>query len=198
MSMSRPEFALIPTLMFCDYFLTVAGAVLKERGYDQVFEGEAYELNPVWQIDIAQKQWFNPRHTLLTLSITLLLFVIVESDQLSAPFLEGFLGCLCILFGIIIGKHLSNLLIFVWIARQVQRGTGSIAIGEELNLWTSALQYITVLVPMGLIVIFAFHPFALGGLLAVLLILGLHLVWIWRFNRTKLHELPPDRPEESA
>ncbi len=186
MPMSRPEFALIPTLMFCDYFLTVAGAVLKERGYDQVFEGETYELNPIWQIDIAQKHWFNPRHSLLTLSITLLLFVIVESEQLSAAFLNGFFGCLCILFGIIIGKHLSNLLIFIWITHQVQGGMGSIDIGEDLNLWTSALQYITLLVPMGLIVIFAFSPFALGGLLAVLLILGLHLAWIWQLNRPKL------------
>lgn len=178
--MSQPEFALIPTLMFCDYFLTVAGAVLKERGYDQVFEDGSYELNPLWQVDIDRKRWFNLRHSLLTLSITILLFVIVESGRLSPEFTEGFFGCLCILFGIIVGRHLANVIVLWRVADRVGRSAAAEMGDQELSLWTSTSQILGIGVPLALMTIFSFSPFAVGAVVAVGLMFAIHLGWIYR------------------
>lgn len=181
--MSRPEFALIPILMFSDYFLTVAGAVLKERAYDRHFEIDSYELNPTWQTDIARKRWFNLRHALLTVLVTVLLFLIVESNYLPDPFLDAFFGCLCIVFGIIIGRHLSNLLIFVTIAHRAQDISGSVEMSQELTLWISTYQYIVVALPMLLVGIFSPTPFVGGGLVGVMLIFMMHLGWIRQLRK---------------
>ncbi len=166
--------------MFCDYYLTVAGAVLKKRGYDQLFEDEGYELNPLWQGDIDRQQWLNLRHILLTLSITVLLFVIVESDQLSTEFIEGFFGCLCILFGIIIGRHLSNVMVLWMVAHRFQQPTAPEIGDQELSLWTSTFQILGIGVPIVLMVIFSFSPFALGGVTAVGLMFVIHVGWLYR------------------
>ena len=83
--MNYPELLLLPILMFADYFLTVVGAVQKEKKYSNHFTVQNYELNPIWQQDIAQKKWLNLRHILFTVLITVLLIFLTEFFSISPP-----------------------------------------------------------------------------------------------------------------
>ncbi len=83
--MKHPELILIPILMFSDYFLTVAGAVLKEKKYADHFKFEHYELNPIWQKEIAQKKWLNPKHIVLTIVFSSVLIFLMEFGEMPEP-----------------------------------------------------------------------------------------------------------------
>ncbi len=76
--MRHPEALLLPIMMLADYFLTVAGAILREKGYSLHFRDPHYELNPVWQKHIAEKKWLNPRHALLTIALSAMLILLTE------------------------------------------------------------------------------------------------------------------------
>ena len=68
--MKHPEVILVPAFMLADYFLTLAGAVLRDRKYSDHFKTEHYEMNPLWQKDVARKKWLNPRHIVLVVVVS--------------------------------------------------------------------------------------------------------------------------------
>src|SRR5690242_2440703 len=92
--MKHPQILLLPLLMFADYFLTVLGAVLRDKGYSNHFKLEHYELNPVWQKSIRQKRWVNPRHILLTLFVSFGFSALLEFGDVPKPMAECLFGCL--------------------------------------------------------------------------------------------------------
>ncbi|HCE45746.1 MAG TPA: hypothetical protein DET40_19560 [Lentisphaeria bacterium] len=55
--MKHQEVLLLPMPMFSDYFLTLLGAVMKDKKYCEHLKTQHYELNPVWQVNIAQKKY---------------------------------------------------------------------------------------------------------------------------------------------
>jgi len=99
--------------MLADYLLTVIGTIQKEKKYDDHFKSQYYELNPLWQKQISQRKWFNPRHILLTVSFSAVIAYLIEFGGLPAFLAQGVIGCLFILYGLIIGRHLSNILVFL-------------------------------------------------------------------------------------
>ena len=114
--MKYPELFLVPILMFVDYFLTLAGAVLKDKKYGEHFKLEHYELNPVWQRDIAQRKWFNPRQILLVVLVSAVIIALMEFGQVPETFIQGLMGCLLVSLGMITGRHLANLMTFRYMA----------------------------------------------------------------------------------
>jgi len=169
--------------MLSDYLLTVLGAVQKERGYSNHFKTQHYELNPVWQESVRRKKWLNPRHIGLTLLVSCVLAGILEVGNFPAPLADGLFGCLFVFFGMLIGRHLCNILIFRRFAQHPEEISGQVAMAHSLALATSTYQYLVVAVPVAIIAIFSPTPFTLG-LTGSILIFLVHSIWILR-NKKK-------------
>lgn len=185
-------------LLCADYFLTVLGAKVRERVYALHFKTEHYELNPTWQKTIARKQWFNPRHILVTLLSTGLLAGLLEWGACPPAFAEGVPGCVFIMFGTIIGRHVNNLLLFRRVARQPPELAGQITLTYALTLSMSLYQTIGIAIPLLLLALFSPTPFVLGGLCGVLALIVTHLRWLWRLRRKPPPAAPPPLPGRTA
>lgn len=181
--MKNPEFFLLPILMFADYILTVFGAIQREKKYAEHFKIQDYELNPLWQKDISKKKWFNPRHILFTVLFTAILSLLIEFGNLPDFFIQGFLGCLIVSFGCLIGRHLSNILIFNFLIKNPSSASGQIAMTHTLILHMSKYQCLVIVIPMTLTTIFSATPFIIGGLTGSIFILCLHSIWIGKYKR---------------
>lgn len=181
--MNHPDLLLLPAMMFADYLLTVAGAVQQEGKHSDHFKIEHYELNPVWQKDIAQKRWFNLRHIGLTLGLTGCFYAVLESGLVSFNLCRGYLGCALVTLGMIIGEHLRNLLVFRFLNRHPQEVTGQVILSHRFVLYSSLFQTLMALVPVGLIAVLSPSPFVIGALIGLLLFLLINGIWIARAQR---------------
>ncbi len=182
--MEHPELLLVPVLIFLDYFLTVLGASLSRRKYAEHFRTEHYELNPMWQKAIAGRKWFNPRHIAITVLFTLLLVCVCElvADMPDVP-VRGLLGFVIVIFGALTGRHLSNLLIFRYLIRRPHGVSGHVVLTHRFVLSLSSYQALVVVVPVCLIAVLSPSPFAVGGAVGTLFLLGVHFVWRRRWER---------------
>ena len=181
--MRHPEFLLLPVFMLADYFLTLAGAVLKDRGYGNHVKAEHYELNPIWQRQVAQRKWWNPRHLGLTVVLSSALILLAEFGEMPEPFIQGSLGCVLVFFGMIIGRHLSNLMLFEYVIRKPDEMSGEVAMTHALLLSVSLHQYLVAFVPLALIAIFSPSPFVIGASVGAILLVAVHLAWIRKHRR---------------
>ncbi|MCC6489341.1 MAG: hypothetical protein IT364_17705 [Candidatus Hydrogenedentes bacterium] len=200
--MRHPELLLLPVFMLLDYYLTIIGAALNEKGYAKYIAMQHYEMNPAWQKQIAQKKWFNPRHLSLTLLFSLIFVLLVEVvlpdppfaplDSLLTPFLMGFL---LVLFASVLGRHVSNILVFRSVLRDPGGISGHVDIEHGLMLSWSLYQYFAVLLPLALVAAFVPHPFVLGGLTGALSLILTHYKWLRKQQkRAKLEQAPPPPP----
>jgi hypothetical protein len=187
--MKHPQILLLPALMFADYFLTVWGAVLRDKGYGSYFKVEHYELNPVWQESIRQKRWVNPRHIFITLFTSGVLAAVFELGDLPDAAIEGVFGCLFVFFGMVTGRHFCNILTFRRFARRPEEISGQLVMAHSLVLTLSTFQYVVVAVPVAIIAAFNPTPFALGGVAGTILMFVVHGIWILR---QKKPSKPPD------
>lgn len=176
--MKHPEIVLLPILMFTDYYLTVTGAILKERKYADHFKTEHYELNPNFQKEIAAIKWFSPRHFLGTLFLTGFVFLIVGFDWLPSYFAEGILGYFLILFATVVGRHIGNILTFIAVDRVPDQLTGQITMTHAFALTLSTVSYFVVLVPLAILALFTRAPYVVGGLLGIVMLILTHLRWL--------------------
>ena len=185
--MKHPELLLVPTFMLTDYFLTLAGAIQMEKKYGDHFKTEHYELNPLWQKNVAHKKWFNPKHLLLTTFVTLILLFMTEYVEMSENFVKGALGCLIVFLGMVIGRHFCNLMIFSYMINRPDEISGCVTMTHDLVLRISLYQYSVVIVPLSLIAFFSPNPFVIGAMLAGVLMIMTHIEWISK--RRKKREL---------
>ncbi len=143
--MRHSEVLLLPILMFMDYFLTVLGAKYRERKYGEHFKTPHYELNPIFQKAISQKQWINPFHIVSTILSSGLLLVLIQLEYFSYPLIDFLLGCLFVFFGIVIGRHLSSLCIFRYLLKNPQEISGQITMTHSLGLSLSIFQSLVII-----------------------------------------------------
>jgi len=176
--MKNPEILLLPIMMFSDYFLTVIGAIQKEKKYDEHFKTQHYELNPIWQEQISQKKWFNPRHIVLTVLVSAVLACLIEFGNMPASFVQGVLGCLFVIFGMIIGRHLSNIMVFRYLVKKPNDISGQVTMAHSFLLSISTYQYLVGVIPVVIIAFFTPTPYVIGGLVGAILILAVHAIWI--------------------
>lgn len=174
-----------------DYFLTIWGAILSEKKYRQHFKIEHYELNPVWQKHIAQKQWVNPKFLLITAAIFLFCFFWSfcwsDGDFVS----EGLFGYFVILWANIIGRHLSNILTFVYMERHPESITGEISMDHVLMLKMAQFRSLGLVVVLTSIVIFSPTPFVIGGLCSAVVLMITESRWIAKArSKKKKMEMP--------
>jgi hypothetical protein len=176
--MNNPEVLLIPCMMFADYYLTVFAAVQREKKYSEHFKTEHYELNPLWQKVIAEKKWFNLRHTLLAILFSSALLYLTEFSIQTPYMVQGLIGCLFVVYGMIIGRHVSNIMIFRYMAKHRGDISGQISMSHAMVLSISVYQYLVVVIPFALVALFAPTPHVVGGLLGAVMVLVIHVLWI--------------------
>ncbi len=181
--MQHPEVLFLPVLMLADYFLTVWSESLRVQKYAEHFRTEHFELNPVWQQDVSRIRWFNPRHLIKTVVLTALLAALVEFGELPPLLIQLMLGCLYVLFGMIIGRHLANLLIFRRLILRPGEIRGSVSMTHELVLALSAYQGIAVVIPLALVAYVSRNAFAVGGLAGVCLFFVVHWAWLRKYRK---------------
>ena len=176
--MKHPEVILVPAFMLADYFLTLAGAVLRDRKYSDHFKTEHYEMNPLWQKDVARKKWLNPRHIVLVVVVSCVLTLLAEFGEMPEPFLQALLGGVLMVFAIVIGRHLCNLMIFRYMIRKPDEISGQVTMAHALLLSLSLYQYLMIVVPLALIAVFSPSPFVIGACVGAVLVPAVHLKWI--------------------
>ncbi len=177
--MNHPEVLLLPVLMIADYYLTILGAVLREKEFGKHFIIDAYEMNPTYRNGIDQKRLLN----LQFIAQVLLNFLILLACSI---FLNGdlefifwiVLGFYLTLYGYVIGLHVSNILIFRWVERNPNAFDGVITLSHDFNLRMSLNLNAVLLIPVIIILIFSFSFFVLGSLLAVVYNITLVGNWI--------------------
>jgi len=176
--MNHPEIFIVPGLLLADYFLTVLGATLKERKYDKFFKSSHYELNPRWQANIANKKWFNMRHLGLTALVASFLVYVSEFANLPNEIVHGFISCLVIFFGAIVGRHLSNICVFRRLIGKSDDIHGEITMSHALALAISLYQTVIVLVPVLILTVLYPSPVLVGAFIGSLLLVAVHLRWL--------------------
>ncbi len=197
--MKHPEVLLVPALMFADYFLTIYGNILNAKIYKNHFASQHYELNPIFQRDVFQNKWFNLRHITLTILLTVGLIVIfeVESKIESNGYLgEGLLGGCIIFFSAVVGRHLSNILIFRYLSRHPNEISGQVKMSHAMRLSISMYQYMVIIVPMSLLAVLCPSPFVVGGFIGVIMLFLAHYDWL-RQHKKKVQNPTISEPPAS-
>lgn len=198
--MKHPEAAIVPLMMIADYVLTVAGARRRDAGYASHFQTEHYELNPAFQKAIAARQWWNPRHLAATAITAAALVWLSEYGDPPAVFLDTLFGCLIVLYGAVIGRHLTNLLTFRRLERRPFDVQGQVTLSHDFMLSLSLYQTLGLVIPVALIAVFSPGDFARGGAWGIAALAAVHLVWRWRYARARrcLPASPPPLPPSAS
>ncbi|NJO35287.1 MAG: hypothetical protein HC869_21545 [Rhodospirillales bacterium] len=175
--MRHPELFLAPALLLADYYLTLWGAQLAERGYRNHFKSASYELNPVWRDDVAKLKWFNWRHLLLAGIVTALLWWAGETDVL---FDDWFFP---LMFGMVLGalipiicQHIANIYTFDFLRRNPNEITGEVTFSMRYAIVASLAHGVTVLVLLIVAAALTQAPVVYG------MLLGASVLTLARFN----------------
>ena len=177
--MNTPEIIAVPVLMLADYTLTILGAKEAAAVYRKHFVLASYELNPLWRQSVDQIRWFNPRHFFLVCLVTALLIAIDQYPLPGIP-IEFPLGMLYCVWGMICGRHLSNLLIFRFVNRHPEVISGEVQLSMRFGLKVSQYTHI------GLAPLFIANAFltpseySTGMAVGAVLIAFVHSIWAWR------------------
>jgi len=179
---------LLPVFMFSDYYLTIWGAKLREKCYADHFQIPSYELNPIWQADIREKKIINYRF--MTIVVTIFLLVVFLFKVLKpSPFLTNFLsGYILAHYGILIGRHLSNIFLFNYTIKNATEIAGQIQYSQEYSLHASMYQYSVAILPLLFIGVWIQTPFILGCALAGVGYIVMHRNWIRKLRKGKTRE----------
>jgi hypothetical protein len=162
----------------------VLSAIQKDKTFARYFKINHYELNPVWQKDISEKKWFNPRHIILTCFVSGSLYIFLEKLGLNFLLAKFILGMILITFGMVVGRHITNLLTFWFLNKNPDEISGEIKMSHRYLLNNSLFQIITVAIPVMIGAIYSQSAFVAGGALGLLLFIITHLIWI-RIEREK-------------
>ncbi len=179
--MIRLEILAIPCLMLLDYYLTLAGKVLRQRSsYDRYFQLGSYELNPVFQQDIDRLRWFSPRHLALVLIVTGVYawISILTGDPSAENTYQFAMGLGIIYFSLVASRHIKNLLTLWHFTRENPGASGRVTMSQPLLLQLSQFEWIGMLAVFVAIACWTQSAFILGGCAAVVVLILNHAIWL--------------------
>jgi hypothetical protein len=172
--------------MLCDYYLTLIGRILHEKGYGKYVEVEQYEINPLWQSSVNKVKWFNIRHLgLVVLTTVLIIFISQVSTEAIAWYIEFFISGLLVLLAAVIGRHIYNILMFYYIVRNPDGLSGQVRFSHKAVVKFSQYQIIVAICPFAVVLLFTRQPHAIGGLCGLLLFFALHPRWLKKYEKRK-------------
>jgi hypothetical protein len=90
---------------------------------------------------------------------------------------------LMVLFSAVIGRHLSNILIFRYVIKHPEEISGETSMSHKMILKMSQYYVLLVLCPFMVIAVFVRNPFVLGGLSGLLLLWPIHSTWLRKHKR---------------
>lgn len=183
--MLHPEVLLVPVLMVLDYYLTLYGAHLAEQSYRRHFKTEHYELNPIWQRAVARRRWINLWHLACVLLVGGALVFLAEVPEPENELLNPLLGFILTFNGLVLGRHLSNILTFLHLARRPDEVVGEVRLSHSFVISLSIYQLLTVGLPIIFVAIFSPSGFVYGAVAAVLAIAGLQTLWLVRSRKIR-------------
>ncbi len=174
--------------MFSDYYLTIWGIKLRNKGYSNYYEIENYELNPIWQKDIQDQKMFNIRQLTMTTAAFCFFIYVFEFNDLNSNLKEGLIGLLLAHYGMLTGRHFSNLLIYYYIKKHPEDLCGKIKQSHEFSLHNSLYQYFVAIIPLVIIAAVNPTPLLIGCAVGALFSIITHKLWIrkYRKNKTKV------------
>lgn len=191
--MRYPEVLALPVLMLMDYYLTILGSVLQKKKHSEFFVFEEYELNPLWQKSINKKKLVNLKHLIITALVSGWLIYIAEYTDISRAFFSIVLGAILIALSIVVGRHITNILIFWYVLKNPNNIQGQIRYSYEAVLFF-ALYY--NLIPLILLIIIAIYDkslFVLGGICGVILLFISHIRFLFIMRRRKAKRITKDK-----
>ena len=172
--------------MLLDYYLTIFGSMLREKKFSQYIKVEQYELNPIWQRDVARKKFLNLRHLFSVLFVFILLLILTEFLGVNDTIFEVLFGVAVVVYGMIIGRHISNILSFYHVFLKPDHLSGEIIFSHQYVLLTSLYQYLVAVVPLMILAAFLQSPFLIGGTAGAVGFLLIHVLWLIRYKRSKI------------
>jgi hypothetical protein len=179
--------------MLMDYYGTLLGAITIKRGYSDHFGMEHYEMNPVWQDSVAGVKWFNPRHLALTAGITAGAVVLLELAPYPDSLSRGLVGAVLGMYALLVGRHVSNIMTFLYVAGHRPEVSGTVAITHPAMLAMSAFQLAAVVVPLALVAAVTGNAYAIGAAFGAAGLTISHLAWLRKARRaTEARERQPD------
>jgi len=181
--------ALVPILMLCDYYLTILGFILYKRHYSRHFKFEEYELNPLFQSSIKKHKWFNLRHMASVALVTICAVFMVSGAKSIANGVEGFFfGWILVTFSAIIGKHLTNILLFLHALKHPDEISGEIYLNYRFQLRVSQYSIVGILCPFIVLLLFNQTSFIWGGVAGLIFLWLIHSCWLDKYNRKTRRE----------
>ena len=181
--MLHPEVLAAPVLMLLDYYLTLYGATLSEKAYGQHFKGGPYEMNPLWQQAVANHRWINPRLLALVGCLTAILVLLSEVPVLDDGSLNALLGFILMPSGLMLGRHVANILTFSHLVRHPGDVSGEVKLSHGFLLSFSIYQLTIVGFPLALVAVFSPSPFVLGAVAAIPYLACQYWRWLVRARR---------------
>lgn len=174
--MNHPQLIAVPVLMLADYALTILGAKLSAVVYRNHFTSPSYELNPVWRKSVDQLRWFNPRHLAAVALVTALL---VLGDQIegASDVFKFVLGVLFGAYGSVCGRHLSNLMIFLYLNRYPREISGQVRMSLKLVLRLSQFTHLGLIPLLAIVAVLVPSPYTFGVLAGILFLIVAHFFW---------------------
>lgn len=182
--MKYPVILVIPVLMLLDYYLTLLGATLRERGYGKHMKVEQYEMNPLWQSSVNKRRWLNLRHLASVAAVTAVVIVITQGSTDAAAWpVEMFIGVLVVVFAAIVGRHLCNLLTFRYVIRNPDGLQGTVSFSHKTVLKFSQYQLLVTLCPFAAVLLLVPGAYTVGGLVGLAGFFLAHIIWRKKYDK---------------
>jgi hypothetical protein len=182
-TMHYPELLIIIVLMFSDYYLTIWGTKLRNEGHSNYFVVENYELNPIWQHDIQNQKMFNLRQVIMTIAAFCFFIYVFEYMDLNDSLKDGLIGFLLAHYGMLTGRHISNLLTYYYTKNHPNDLSGKIRQSHKYCLYNSLYQYLVAIVPLILIAVVYPKPFIIGCAVGSSFSIITHILWIRKYRK---------------
>jgi len=187
-----PEVLLLPILMLSDYYLTIFSYVLFNKKYSEYVRFEQYELNPRFQKAINKKEIINVKHLCATLIITGFAIYIAEISPVPHEFVSVILGCLLTIFSVVVGRHIANILLFVYVIKNPNTIKGKIEYTYEATIFISMFYSLIPLIALIIICIYERSLFALGSILGIGSLILAHFRFLKKMKQKKSKMRNPD------
>jgi hypothetical protein len=140
-----------------------------------------YELNPLWQSSIGRTRWFNLPHLLAVALVAYILLYIADGASATGDgdqSLQVLLGLAIIVYSMVVGRHISNILNAVYSIRHPDEITGRVEFSHKMGLRMSQHQILTVFVPFVAAYVATRSPFVLGGVCGLAILPVVHVIWL--------------------
>lgn len=174
--MIHAEIGIIPVLALVDYILTIQGSKEASRVYRLHFVTEAYELNPRLRKSVEAQQWFNPRH-IFGVCVFTIVFIVADYVVPHEWPIEFGIGIAIGIWGTVIGKHISGLLLFRFLNRTPSEVSGQVHLSNRLAQKISQFEYFGFAPVPVAIAVFAANPYTSGIAVGILALVFIHASW---------------------